>query len=189
MAQPKLDIIIAAVIREAGDEFATLFDASEVLEAINRARGTVYTEVLTAMKDPQVFMDLYPEFNGMEALSIVTNVITKTAAIRRAIKIMYPSTNPTHIIEAVPIEQSLDAMFPAGYSKWKGTATRPVFIESTGSLSIIGITITGTVSGIVNYLKQPVNVSSGGDDIIEPYIWIDMIVAEAVKTLYRMKQG
>lgn len=195
MAQPKLDIVSIAVSKEIGDEVTAsnangnLFTAAERLSAINRARGNIYTQMLNQLGITKM-IDLYPEFLGKSSLSISNSLLTKTAAIRKAIKLLYTNfLQDKLIIEAVPAEQTLDAEFNI-YSKWRGTENKLVFTETENTLKILGATISSGTADVL-YLKQPEDIAGYGGanaDLIEPYFWLDLITAEAVINLLRKKQ-
>lgn len=193
MATTKLNICSIAVSRIIGDEVSeasshgTLFTATDRLNAINRARGDVYTEMLKSMGMRQ-FLELYPEFVATSDITFTSSVATKPAGVRRIIKAYYNSV----IIEVAPVEVTLDALYNS-YSKWYGSATYPVIVEwsdgGTNKLKIIGATISAAVS--VLYLLDLIDLTgydSTNADMVEPYAWLNIIIQGAAQYLLNTKQ-
>jgi hypothetical protein len=189
----KLNLCSIAVSRIIGDEVSaattdgTLFTSTDRLNAINRARGDIYTEMLKSMGMRQ-FLELYPEFVATSDIAFTSSVATKPAGVRRIIKAYYSST----IIEVAPVEVTLDALYNS-YSKWYGSATYPVMVEysdsGTNKLKVIGATITGNIS--VLYLLDLIDLTgydSTNADMIECYSWLNIIIQGAAQYLLNTKQ-
>jgi len=164
------------------------FSATDRLNAINRGRGTVYTQILMKL-GAQAFIAQYPEFIGIDTGFVVANRGTYSK-VRKIIKL----ATSLLTIEPVPEEHFLDAKFNP-YSKWKGTASKPRFIEYMGSSGMVVEILDSsqsppsTVTAL--YLAQPVDITAiadNGADLIEPYAWLDMIVDEAMKVLLTSQQ-
>jgi hypothetical protein len=149
MATTKSNLVSIAVSKIVGDEVTsatsdgTLFTSADRLNAINRARGDVYTEMLKTLGQRQ-FLELYPEFVATASITFASSVANKPVGIRRIIKAYYNS----QIIEVAPVEVTLDALYNT-YSKWYST-TYPVMVEYSESgvnkLKIIGATISASVT-------------------------------------------
>ncbi len=192
MATTKLNICSIAVSRIVGDEVSAattegaLFSTTDRLNAINRARGDVYTEMLKTLGMRQ-FLELYPEFVATSSIAFTSSVADKPAGVRRVLKSYYNS----QIIEVAPVEVTLDAMYNT-YSKWY-SSTYPVMVEYSDSgvnkLKIINATITDSVT--VLYLLDLIDLTgydSTHADMVEPYSWLNIIIQGAAQYLLNTKQ-
>lgn len=190
--QAKLNLCSIAVSKVVGDEVSlatsdgNLFSAQERLSAINRARGTVYTTLLNRL-GMRGFLNLYPEFIGNKTKQSVNNIISdKGNDVRVTIKLYCKNI----ICEGIPAEQIYNAKYDE-YSTWKATDKNPKFVEQGQSIMILGFTLLTTDNIDLLYLKQPVDIpaySATDDDLIEPYIWLQAIINEAVINLFYTKQ-
>jgi hypothetical protein len=192
MATTKSNLVSIAVSKIVGDEVSaatsdgTLFTSADRLNAINRARGDVYTEMLKSMGMRQ-FLELYPEFVATASISFTSSVADKPAGVRRVLKAYYNS----QIIEVAPVEVTLDAMYNT-YSKWY-SATYPVMVEysdsGTNKLKIINATITASVTVLyVLDLIDLVGHDGAYADMIECYAWLNIIIQGAAQYLLNTKQ-
>lgn len=193
VTQIKLNLCSIAVSKIIGDEVTSssadgnLFTGLDRLEAINRARGNVYSKILNTTGISQ-FLAMYPEFSGTKTVTAPTlNTIPDKGADCRAIIKLYLKSM---IAEGIPAEQKLNALYD-NFSNWRATSTSPKFIEETQSVVILGVSLSAEDNIIMSYLKQPVDISGyspTGEDLIEPYTWLGLIINEAVAYLYYTKQ-
>jgi hypothetical protein len=190
MATPKFDIISIALSKVMGDEVTAATSAGNLFtqavreNAINRARGTIFTQILMKAGLTQ-FIDQYPEFVSLQSLTFATpaGTVAVPAGVRKVLKIYYNAL----VAEPVPAELILDAKYNT-YSKWKGTTAKPVFLQYNNILEILGF-VSGTTAATGLVLNDPVDIASAGaNDIIEPYTWLDMIVMEAANILLKTQQ-
>lgn len=184
MAQPKLDIVSLAVSRRIGDQVSTsstdgeVITAAQRLAAINRARGTLFTQLITQLGLRQ-FADTFPSFVLYEAN--VTVSPTKDSRIHKAIKVVYNNI----IAEEIPAEQIADAIgnqYSAWYTPTGGTLR---FYEANNEIVVLGAGV-GVTTATVLFIQKPIDIAGYGGanaDLIEPYEWLDMITDEAVRTI------
>lgn len=181
MAKPKLDILLKNLALELGDEIENPGDDGETytfegrLEAINRARGTVYTNMLKAFNNNfDKFLKLYPEFVEVKRITFNSFIAVKPEDVRYCINgnvgaLKFEPVKPGVLIESLTDTESL---FYADsnnlkYFEYKdkivlyGTATDPIELSMVCVLQPIDVnhdTYSGVkATGILTAAAKPVN--------------------------------
>lgn len=183
MSQPKLNIVDLDVSRKYGDEVSSagtngnVLSAAERLGAINRARGTVFTEIFNNM-GMNDFLSAYPEFLKM---GTGVSLSSLPLEIRKVIRVLHNG----ELYLPVPGIHQADALNDP-FSKW---SSGNYFIQLENKVEFVGGGTPSTAT--VYFARQPVDIAGfggGNPDLIEPYTWLGLITAETVRVLLSDEQ-
>lgn len=204
MAQPKLDRLLIDVASAVGDSVATagaagkIYSGADRLTAINKAREAVYDAYIESLQGIDNFIATFPEW-----VKVVTTftLSPKPGYVKKILKMHHTNGGTQVIINPLPPEMYLDALYNSTYSSWGATAAEWYFMEHKNNVDTEIVTIltnTGLYGGASvttgQVVLQPVDALhdtiSGGtnDDIPDPVIWHERTVKAAVDKLQNEMQ-